>query len=237
MPIYQGNKEIESVFFGTTPIQQIYQGTNEIWSNGKVIDLGWGTSWNIKNLYPNLYSQLTADNFFFLSANSSTGGASVSVAYVGDTKYLTIRAGIIKSYDSSSGILTFYDHTNNGVGSMHCVMVVDTSKLTYLGLGTSFNIASRFPNDYMNFTSNNFLIRTIRHWNSDYGGSEMLVCNSSRSSPGNYSATSTWSFIKSYNASTGVLTAYSKDRGSEDTGDTWDRNSSCYAYFTKKLPK
>lgn len=41
----------------------------------------------------------------------------------------------------------FFTQTNSNLGSVY-----------YLGTGTSFNVSSRFPNDYQKFTSANFIV-------------------------------------------------------------------------------
>ncbi len=70
-----------------------------------VIDLGIGTSFNIKDLYPNDYMNFTKDNFMCESTGisgrtyaSSTGGDWSGVfASIG---------GVNKSYDATTGILS-----------------------------------------------------------------------------------------------------------------------------------
>ena len=231
MPIFKGTTEIDSVKIGDTQISQVYAGAQEIWANVKVIDLGWGQSFDVRALYPK-YSQLTVNNFFFLSANSVSGGDSVRVTST--TEYLRIWTGMQKGY--SNGILTFFSGVNNNHANVRAVLVSDPSKLVYLGYGTSFNVRNSFPDSYGSMTNDNFIILKIRHPNPSGGYDEMWgrIFNDSRTAPGDYSASDTWSFTKSYNASNGTLSCYANDSGSSDIGQSFGGTSNVYAYAYKK---
>lgn len=231
--IYLNNKELGNLHVGEKEIQRVLLGESLIWENNKVVVLGWGKSWNIRDLYPNLYNQLTADNFFFLSANTVTGSDSVSVAYQGDTQYISIRGGLSKSYNPSTGVLSMYLYNNSNSSNVCAVMVSKPEKLIYMGLGTSFNVRSKFPNAYQSMTVDNFIVRTVSHWNNT-GSSNGLICNNSRSYPGNWSGTNRETFTKSYNPNTGVLTCYLNDTGNCDNIESWNRNSNVYVYAAER---
>ena len=88
-------------------------------------------------------------------------------------------------------------------------------------------------NTYQNMTADNFVIRTVSHWNNT-GSSNGLICNNSRTNVGNWSGTNTETFTKSYNPSTGVLTCYLNDTGNCDNIESWNRNTNVYAYALEK---
>lgn len=233
--IYNNNQELQNLHIGENEIQRVLLGEHLIWENNKIVDLGWGKSWDIKSLFPNLYQDLTIDNFFLLSANNVSGSDTV----VG-TGRLGLASGIVKSYDASTGVLSFYTSYNYGqmTNTVRAVMVSKLDKLTYVGYGTSFNVKNIFPNDYQNMTVDNFLVKTIRHWNSDTGLPYGYDYHGSRSISGTWTADGNFTFHKSYNASTGVLTVYFNSSGSASgVSDTWNRNSNCYVYASKKVAK
>lgn len=60
MPVYNGSNEIDDVKLGTTQIEQIYLGTQEIWSNYKEIDLGTITLYPTGDYANNYYSNAHA---------------------------------------------------------------------------------------------------------------------------------------------------------------------------------
>lgn len=232
--IYRNNQELQNLHVGDKEIQRVLLGESLVWENNKIVLLGTGTSWNIRTLFPTLYNRLTVDNFFLLSANTVTGSDTVRVNYEGDTHYIYITGGLSKSYNPSNGQLSMYLYNNDNTSSVRAVMVTKPEKLTYLGYGTTFNVKTRFPNTYQSMTANNFVIRTLNHWNSSGGRSYGLICNNSRSYTGTWSGTNTETLNKSYNASTGILTCYLNDTGNCDNIDFWDRNSNVYAYASEK---
>ena len=231
--IYLNNKELDNLHIGEKEIQRVLLGESLIWENNKIVNLGFGKSWDIQNLFPNIYNELTADNFFFLSFNNVTGSTSVNVAYTGDTKYLRIDGGLSKAYDPSTGILNAYLYNNSNKSDVCAVLVTKPEKLVYLGLGTSFDVKTRFPDRYQSMTADNFVVQTIRHWNGN-GRSFGLICNNSRSSVGSWSGYNVESFVKTYDASNGILTCYLNDTGNCDNIDRWNGNSSVYAYASGK---
>ena len=72
---------------------------------------------------------------------------------------------------------------------------------TYLGTGTSFDIKSKYPNEYGSFTADNFICEATG--NVGYGGG-----HGNASGPGTVNTSGRATATKSYNASNGVLTAY-----------------------------
>lgn len=229
--IYLNNKELENLHIGEQEIQRVLLGESLIWENNRIVNLGSGKTWNIQNLFPSLYSRLTADNFFFLSFNNVSESVRVTVQEGGSDR-LWIYGGLTKSYNPSTGVLNLYPYLNSQSANLTAVMVTKPEKLTYVGTGTSFNVRNLFPNDYQNMTANNFLVKTLSHWNG--GGANGIVCNEVRNYAGTFSANDLLSFSKSYNPSTGQLTIYAKDNGGTDNATSWNRNSNCVVYGTKK---
>lgn len=72
---------------------------------------------------------------------------------------------------------------------------------TYLGTGTSFDIKSKYPNEYRSFTADNFICEATG--NVSYGGG-----HGDANGPGTVNTSGRMTANKSYNASSGVLTAY-----------------------------
>ena len=229
--IYLNGKELDNLHIGEKEIQRVLLGESLIWENNRIVNLGAGTTWNIRELYPRLYDKLTADNFFFLTFSDAYTSVSVTVQS-GGSERLYIYGGVSKSYNPTTGILTFYPYLNSSGANLTAVMVTKPEKLVYLGLGTSFNVRTYFPNSYMNLTVDNFIVKGISHWNG--GGSTGLVCNEVRNYAGRFDANDRLSFTKSYNPSTGVLTIYANDYGNTDSNPYWNRNSSVYVYASEK---
>jgi hypothetical protein len=74
--------------------------------NGKAIDLGTGTSFNVSNISG--YKNFTVANFIVcIQSFSSSGGANIAQGYAqsGGTS-ASVSPTINKSYDSSTGVLT-----------------------------------------------------------------------------------------------------------------------------------
>lgn len=231
--IYRNNKELQNLHVGDKEIQRVLLGESLIWENNKIVVLSEGRTWDIRSLYPTLYNTFTLDNFFLLSANRVTGSSSVTVAYEGDVKYLSITGGLSKEYIASTGTLNEYLFNNSNRSNVIPVVVSKPEKLIYCGLGTSFDMKTFFPNSYQSLTVNNFIIKTVRHFNGS-GRAYGLICNNSRTFPGNWSATNTETLVKTYNASTGILSCYLNDTGNADGIDRWNSNSNVYLYASEK---
>lgn len=209
MPLFLGNSEVERVLVGDTEIAQIYQGTNEIWSNVKTVDLGEGTSWDIKTLYPYLYKKLTADNFFVLTASAATKTYGIRMDPGDATVYWVMDGTIYKNYDPSTGKLDCYIRISGKVSQTAKVKVIMVTKTEKLQLLTNFNV-SNVPG-YQNFTVDNFLISSTsgtHYYNSFYAQSYIY----------SGSGTITVDLVKSYNQNTGVLTCYLRQRSSNTDG-------------------
>lgn len=197
MPLYLGDKEISQIYLGDKELTSIYLGDKEIWGSGKIIALEEGTSWDIKSLYPNLYDSLTVDNFFFMGAN--TVGASISgKVYPSDYRvYDGFDGGLVKTYNSSTGILSAYSRCNNNKGNAKMAIVIRPDKL--IALGTAFSFSLTGYDNYQNFTNDNFLIsgaaKTLNRGNTYYASEAVY----------SYSGSGSVSFNKSYDATTGSL--------------------------------
>ena len=95
-----------------------------------------------------------------------------------------------------------------------------------LGTGTAFNISNRTSN-YKNLTINDFIIEV----NSFSVGSSSYYKGTGNCWPGGY-----FTLVKSYNAATGILTAYGHLKGGYSTStagvEGWvEKTSSCHAYL------
>ena len=75
-------------------------------SNGsyKTVSLGTGSSFNIKNSYPDLYDKLTVNNFYYRESSANRSKRS-SYARGGSNIYAGFSAPSI-SYNTSTGVLS-----------------------------------------------------------------------------------------------------------------------------------
>lgn len=215
MPLYLGNKETDKVYLGGKEIAQIYLGNKEIWTNVKVVRLGSGKSWNIKQLYPHLYNKLTADNFFALTANAVGGDIGIRMNPSDDRETHTFDSCIYKSYDPNTGMLYVYsrmmDHDRQlGSADANVVMITKLDKL--IPLNGNFNVSGY--SGYKDFTEDNFLISStgVAHfYNSFYP----------QSYPYSGSGHATGYLKKTYNKNTGVLNCYWR-QDSHNTDDVYN---------------
>lgn len=224
------NKELQECHYGDTNIEKIMLGDKEIWGGSKVIDLGSGQSWNIKTLYPNIYSELTSANFFFASA-SSVSALDVTTMRASDTErdWGGFTGSITKSYNATTGILTAYSYIKSTQGNVRMFMVTKPQKLVYLGNGTSFSVRSR--EDYARYTNDNFLI----------GGADYLSIGAWFYPAGydySYAGTGTLSVSKTYNASTGVLSSVISLKSVPYNGSAyydWSKTGKVSVYLNPKV--
>lgn len=158
-------KNLEDFHYGEEDGLKIMYGNKLVWEKVKVVDLGTGQSFNISN-YTNNYSNLTVNNFFLI------GTTSVSMSGYNDdgTGITYFWEGYNKSYNASTGVLTFRMYLINGdtdawkYGDVHAVMVENIDKLVYLGAGQSFNVRSY--SNYQDFSYKNFLMSKPYNINS-----------------------------------------------------------------------
>lgn len=221
MPIDKGTTEYSQIKKGTTNISEIYIGNTLKFSDFKVVSLGSGKSFNIANIYSG-YANLTANNFFVLSASDATGSQAISVpakpGTSGRERYggFNFNAKLIKSYNASTGVLTMYncvakaDGTEIGTANVTAGMVIKTGKLINLGTAQSFNLTSY--SNYKKFTADNFLILSAA--NVTAGGGSFYYQTYAYADSG----TGTSSITKSYNSSTGVLSAYIRMKSTDTSG-------------------
>lgn len=243
--IYLNGKELENLHAEEKQIDRVMYGDKLVWENNKIIELGTASSFDIASIYPN-YSELTADNFFLVSS-SPTSISGTSTATVHDSQYycyITIWTGMYKSYNAQTGQLSWYQRntysdsytahsggdTRYATANINAVLITKPEKLTYLGLGTTFNLKNMFPNEYQNFTVDNFV---ASNWYYNNGGQQGYLTHSSAHYQGVWRGSATTSFIKTYDASTGILNfyyngAYSGDMGSGNVA------SRLYVYLSKR---
>lgn len=232
MPITKGTKEASDIFYGETEIQEVRLGETLKYVANQIIPLGVGSTFNIASIYPK-YKELTGGNFFCTTFNSASASDSTNgdgVTYV----YVNLFADFYKSYNANTGTLTMFngcgDTTNilgMNRGAVNGYLITKPSKLIYLGFGSSFNV--KHIEGYQYFTADNFLIENIPlHRSSDhYIFREGSVYSNSASGSSR--------LVKSYNASTGVLTCYWYASASDNYGneDTWSQG--CYMYLNPKV--
>lgn len=100
--------------------------------------------------------------------------------------------------------------------------------VTDLGIGTSFDVTS-ITSNYQKLTINDFVVEI----NSFSVTSSSYYKGTSNCWPAGY-----YTFVKSYNASTGILTAYGHLKGGYSTSTAgiygWvETTSSCHAYLVE----
>lgn len=152
------NNDLQSCYNGDLEIEKITWGSSIVWENVKFVDLGVGQTFDIKN-YTSNWRNLTVDNFFLVgnSSQASISGSDSDSSYINYVSY-----GYTKSYDNTTGILTFNIWVVNGhwerwgYASVHAAMVEKKEKLISLGTNTSFNV--RNYSNYNDFTYKNFLM-------------------------------------------------------------------------------
>lgn len=127
--------------------------------------------------------------------NSGSVGVGGTMANKGGA---TVESGTITRDET----YTYFGIPNNGYYDTNSKLRVSNSNsnlgsVYYLGIGTSFNVKTKFPNDYQNFTKDNFIVCLPNkiYVKSEGGGSSTTVTRS---------ATSICSY--SYDNSTGILT-------------------------------
>lgn len=148
------NKDLQGCYYGTTEMQKIMYGTNLVWENYRLVDLGTNTSFNIRN-YTDNWANLTVDNFFMVG---NSNRASINGVDNDDT-IVYVTNDWNKSY--SNGTLTFrikiYDSEGrNAYAGVHAVMVEKRDKLIYLGSNTSFTVTGYAG--WQDFTYKNLLM-------------------------------------------------------------------------------
>lgn len=201
-------KELQYCYSGDLEIERIMYGENLVWELVQSISLGTGSSFNLRNIVDN-WQSLTASNFFVRV--SGTPIASDSVTGSEETKpNARLHSQLNKSYNASTGTfscnfqcyatVTYEPITSNNTVPCSAFLVPNLSKaisdgvLRDLGSGMSWDIRAIYPNDYRNFTINNFFISSCDECetgNRYYGGT--------------FTFGGTASLNLSYNSSTGIL--------------------------------
>ena len=238
--IYKGNTELENLFKGDVEVENVWLGTKEVWTNslGSLVDLGVGTSFNVRNVLPNDYQNLTADNFFIYSLTGTNGGS-------GSTSSAMVNVGssestLVKSYNASIGILTCCnkmeanwrdsDQTQYSNKNTSCGVKVfvpkkriansqKVNKMIYLGEGQSFDV-SQVYSDYRKLTADNFYIKSYKRISYSEG----------TGAGGSVSVWLSLSLAKSYNTNTGALTISCH---SDIFGKVANSNVQCWLLRTK----
>lgn len=232
--IYKNHKELQNLHIGDNEIQRVLLGERLIWENYKLINIGTGKFFNIKELYPNDYQEFTNDNFFIYGV-SGRGYVSGSIRGDESGPVMGMNSQVIKSYNATTGILSCYLLVNGESTSSNSVNVsvaiipnvqkaLEKGNLIYLGKGWGANIKSHFPNDYQNMSVANFMIGGSDRagtGNRYYGGS--FTCGGYGEVP------------FSYNAETGQFNVSCKLVVTNDGGGYLSSQSaSCSIYVSRK---
>ena len=241
--IIRNGKELENLYSESQQIDKVMFGDKLVWENNRIIDLGTNTDFDVSQVYSK-YADLTEDNFFLVSQTPTTlsGSASAYVDETGHQTYLTIWTGLVKEYDPSTGALSFYQYDEfvssstiapstsvKKKASVHAVIITKPEKLISLGLGTAFNIKGMFPNEYQNFTADNFV---AKNWKYVNGGQQGYLLHGVSYIAGSYSGSTTTTFFKTYDSTNGILRfGYTN---SVNGGDSITNEAKVYAYLTRK---
>lgn len=194
MPIYDGLNEINTIFDGNSEVQVVYDGTNEVWTNGKAIYIGYGKTFDIKEIYDK-WEDVSIDDFFV----SAYEGTLVSKAYRCQGWDGSSCHGCVDFSDSISFVKTYENGVLNcsfGGANVYVWLIpnsqklIDSGRIIPLGTNTSFNVSSL--KGYQQATKNNFLCRTLNYYQSSY------TCCS-------YNCPNSLGFAKSYDPQTGQL--------------------------------
>lgn len=201
--IYMNNEGLNNLHIEDKEINRVLLGEKLIWENSKVISLGTGQSFDLRQVWSK-YNELTVDNIFYLSLVNASTSSSIYLS-PNEGGYISAMGWLHKIYNAQTGLLET-DHFASGSQmnkyDVTPVLVTDLSKIEYLGNSQSFDLKVNYPNEYPNFTDNNFIMKIdalngylyngYRHADSNYPFSESLSV--------------THYIDKSYDASTGILT-------------------------------
>lgn len=118
MALNLGSNEITNVTLGSTQIEAIYQGTNEIWSNGLKCEVVYKTT----SAYPTFTASAKGVYLGFALAyrgtcSSSTTGTLLAIHNVGET-----GATIISYLESGQTIRITHNGSYNGAGFVFMVV-------------------------------------------------------------------------------------------------------------------
>ena len=219
--IYLNNKELNSLHVGDKEIESVFYGDKEVWTNNPWYLLPLGTVTGVSNVTELGYNPalLTEDNFLALSQPTQKYGYCEVVYSVATTSRVAYY--IRKSYNPQTGALSFYYNTYsrniNEATAMplyilshqkvpNSIKIKDKNRI-YLGRAKSFDV-SRFYADFANLTANNFYFSS--------GDWAMFEDGPSETGAGPVEGNG-W-IVKSYNASTGILTFYNNASPANATG-------------------
>lgn len=166
MPIYLGNKEVENFMIGSTQVDTIYKGNQEVWNNNALYlyHMGVGSWFNVSSLGVDV-SKLNADNFLSRGQPTQKYGYCEKVYSVSTTSRVAYQ--MVKSF--SNGYLDFYYQTysaNTIESTPMDLYLISHQKITnatkikyknfiYLGRNKSFDVKTKYS-DYQNLTVDNF---------------------------------------------------------------------------------
>ncbi|MBQ0113740.1 MAG: hypothetical protein KBT03_11480 [Bacteroidales bacterium] len=203
-----GTKEITQIQKGVKEFQLVSKGDKEIWGGSKIVDLGTAQSFNIAQILQNKgllnkikLNELTIDNFFYITANGISASVRLGDDYWAPTGFWGWGGGVDKSY--SNNTLTFRSHaqandrtmgtTSDRYSNVHAYLITRPDKLIHLGSAKTFDVSN--ISGFENFTIDNFVVKTSP-FIYRFGGSYVAGGTASGS----------FSFSKTYNKQTGILT-------------------------------
>lgn len=254
MPINYGSNKISNIKFGATNIQKVCLGTDVVWSGNTPIILDYDlilSGYPVTNFdqYP---WQIVDSNFFF--TEFSTVNIDETFAVTSGTRYLKMECGFLKEYDSTDGFLKMNAYNDLAVSTVPplpdikpggsrtntVVFVPNTTELELLTDGAydpvgdfvSYNINSLYPDEYENFTEDNFL---FSH------STEVIESTDTELSTGSYKVLGEFTLNKSYDSHHGILRVYVTVRGSitkltSTVLKSWKFNVNPQVWLTKVRP-
>ena len=242
--IYLDGKELIDHHIGDKETNRVLYGSKLVWDSNRLIDLGVGRTFDVASVYAD-YGNLTADNFFVIEQDPETiSGTCYGIVHDSNYyTYLTMTANMVKTYDASTGQLQFYlvdkfcttsttSETTvvSKYADFHVVLATKPEKLVYLGNATTFNIKSMFPDEYQNLTADNFL---ASKWDFFNGGMFGYLLHAPVHEAGTWSGSGQTTFIKEYNANTGIL-LFETNNTAQGGGEYVQGDTGYYVYFSKR---
>ena len=219
MPIYIGNKEVENFMLGSTQIDTIYKGTQEVWNNNAwyLYYLGNGTEFNIRSLGVNV-NLLNADNFISRGQPTQKYGYCEKVYSVATTSRVAYQ--MQKSYTNGNLVYYYQTYSRNTIEATGMdLYLISHQKITNatkiknknyisLGSGQTFDIKTKYAN-YGSLTANNFYMVNF-NWTMFEAGPDETGAGPVEG----------YGWIeKSYDASTGILTFRNKNNWNVNPGN------------------
>ena len=254
MSINHGTSKISKIKFGTANIQKVCLGNEIIWSGDvpKILTYDLILNGYPVNGFDQYPWQIVESNFFF--AEFSTINIDETFAVTSGTRYLKMECGFLKEYDSTDGFLKMNAYNDLAVSTVPplpdikpggnrgntVVFVPNTTELELLTDGSydpvgdivSYDIKSLYPDEYENFTEDNFLFSP---------STEVIESTDTELSTGSYKVLGEFTLNKSYDSHHGILKVYVTVKGSitkltSTVLKSWKFNVNPQVWLTKVKP-